>query len=202
MDPLHQLDTAVLVERVRAYDHAAWIALTDRYTGLLWSVARSMRLNEEDAADAVQTTWLRLVERLDTLREPEHVGSWLATTMRRECLVALRRRSRVAATDGWEDMADPAGPLDEALLREERDAALWRAFHALPANCRQLLRVLMADPPPKYAEVAEALGMPIGSIGPTRRRCLDALRDILLSGPEPSDARSPGTARGARDESR
>jgi DNA-directed RNA polymerase specialized sigma24 family protein len=104
--------------------------------------------------------------------------------------------------DGWEDMADSAEPLDEALLRAERDAALWRAFHALPENCRTLLRVLMADPPPKYAEVAAALDMPIGSIGPTRRRCLDALRGILLSGPEPSDARSAGTNRGGHDESR
>ncbi|WP_371871320.1 RNA polymerase sigma factor [Phytohabitans rumicis] len=183
-----------LVERVRAGDEAAWVALTDRYVNLLWSVARGMRLSEADAADAVQTTWLHLVEGLDTLRDPDRVGAWLATTIRRECLAILRRRNRTVAAEGWDLIPDDAAPLDDALLRQERDAALWRAFRALGPRCQALLRVLMADPAPSYAEVSEALDMPIGGIGPTRRRCLDALRKIMFRGAHPFEAPSPGNA--------
>jgi RNA polymerase sigma factor (sigma-70 family) len=141
-----------------------------------------LRLGEADAADAVQTTWLRLVEHLDTLREPEHVGSWLATTVRRECLGILKRRARVVVTETWDGIPDQRDPLDSHLLRDERDTALWQAFRALDDRCRTLLRVLMADPPPSYAEVSAALVMPVGSIGPVRQRCLGKLRTILGRG--------------------
>jgi RNA polymerase sigma factor (sigma-70 family) len=176
------MDTLDLVASVRGGDREAWTVLTDRYTGLLWSVARGMRLSDADAADAVQTTWLRLVERIDTVREPERLGSWLVTTMRRECLTLLRRGARVqpGPPEQWENLPDTADPLGEALLREERDAALWRAFGRLPARCQKLLRVLMADPPPAYADVSAALDMPVGSIGPTRQRCLGHLRRSLV----------------------
>jgi RNA polymerase sigma factor (sigma-70 family) len=183
MNPLNDVDTPDLVARVRAGDERAWVTLTDRYTNLLWSVARAMRLDRADAADAVQTTWLRLVERLDSVREPEYLGSWLVTTVRRECLVILRRtaRVRIGLSAGREDLPAVTDPLDEALLREERDAALWTAFGGLTARCQTLLRVLMADPPPSYAEVAEALSLPVGSIGPTRKRCLKALREVMAA---------------------
>jgi RNA polymerase sigma factor (sigma-70 family) len=194
MDPLAEEETRDLVERVRGGDADAWTALTDRYVGLLWSVARSMRLGEADAADAVQTTWLRLVEALDGLRDPARVGSWLATTMRRECLAVLRGRIRVVAAEGWDQVPGDAAELDEALLRQERDAALWRAFKGLGPRCQALLRILMADPAPSYAEVSAALDMPIGGIGPTRRRCLDHLRRIMLSGAHPFEAPSAGSA--------
>jgi RNA polymerase sigma factor (sigma-70 family) len=195
MDPLSDVDVRDLVERVRAGDNGAWVALTDRYVNVLWSVARGMRLADADAADAMQTTWLRLVEALDTLREPARVGSWLATTMRRECLAILRRRSRVvAAAEGWDAIPADADPLDAGLLRRERDAALWRAFRSLAPRCQALLRILMSDPPPAYVEVSAALDMPIGSIGPTRRRCLGALRRIMLNGAHPFEAPQPGGA--------
>ncbi len=184
MGSLSDVDTRVLVARVRADDQEAWAVLSDRYTNLLWSVARSMGLSRADAADAVQTTWLRLVERLDSIREPERLGSWLVTTMRRECIAMSRRgaRVRLSSADGWADLPAAGDPLDEALLREERDVALWKAFRALAPRCQSLLRVLMADPPPSYAEVSAALHMPVGSIGPTRQRCLDVLRKIMLLG--------------------
>jgi RNA polymerase sigma factor (sigma-70 family) len=183
MDSLDEADTRDLVAQVRAGDERAWVRLTDRYTNLLWSVARAMRLDRADAADAVQTTWLRLIERLDSLREPEHLGSWLVTTARRECLATLRRSARVRTglSDGWEELPDVTDPLDEALLREERDVALWRAFGRLNARCQTLLRTLMADPPPSYAEVSQALGLPVGSIGPTRQRCLSTLREVMAA---------------------
>lgn len=196
MEPLSDVDTGELVARVRGGDQSAWAALTERYTNLLWSVARGLGLNRPDAADVVQTTWLRLVERLDTLREPERLGSWLATTVRRESLATLRRGARVRVGLAEEAHEIPAStePLDEMLVREERDATLWRAFRALAPRCQSLLRVLMADPPPSYAEVSSALGMPVGSIGPTRQRCLNLLRKIWLAGAEPPEPKFPGRA--------
>jgi RNA polymerase sigma factor (sigma-70 family) len=174
-----------LVTRIRKGDEDAWNALTRRFTNLLWSIARGLRLTEADAADAVQATWLRLVENLDGVRDPERIGTWLATTMRHECYDLLRRTARVhtapAADDEWEDLPDPADPLDGALLRDERDAELWHAVGRLKPHCRRLLRTLAADPPPSYAEAAAALAMPIGSVGPTRQRCLRCLRDLLAA---------------------
>jgi RNA polymerase sigma factor (sigma-70 family) len=187
MDQLRAAETAALVARVKAGDQAAWVALTERFTNLLWSVARSMHMTNEDAADAVQTTWLRLVERLDDIREPDRVGSWLATAVRRECLGIIRRRRTVAMADPLDGVPDPGDPLDAGLLRNERDAALWRAMRRLPPRCGNLLRVLTSDPPPSYADVAAALGIPVGSIGPTRQRCLELLRRLLGVG---SDGRA------------
>jgi RNA polymerase sigma factor (sigma-70 family) len=173
---------AELVAAAAAGDSAAWAALVDRYTGLLWSVARGFRLDQADAADVVQTAWLRLVEHLERLHDPEHVGAWLATTVRRECLRQLRRSGRERATESTDlDTVDlTAEPLDAALLRDESMAELSHALNRMPDPCRRLLRVLMADPPPSYDEVSAALDMPVGSIGPTRGRCLNRLRQELL----------------------
>jgi RNA polymerase sigma factor (sigma-70 family) len=170
-----------LLSRIRDGDGEAWNTLTGQYTNLLWSVARSQRMSESDAADAVQTAWLRLVENLDHIRDPERIGSWLATTVRRECHDIRRRAARVvpAEPEAWDLPAEKDDPLDGALLRDERDAALWRAFGGLRQPCQRLLRVLMTDPPPSYAEVAAALDISVGSIGPTRQRCLKCLRDLL-----------------------
>jgi RNA polymerase sigma factor (sigma-70 family) len=179
MGPSRDQDIVDLFERVRAGEKSAWTELTDRYTNLLWSVARATRLSEEDAADAVQTTWLRLVERLETIRDPRRLAGWLSTTMRRESLAQLRRRSRQVATDGLKDIADDAEPIDGQMLRNERDMALWRAFKTLDQRCQELLRMLMADPPPHYRDVAAALGVTTGYIGPTRLRCLQKLREAL-----------------------
>ncbi|GLY00511.1 RNA polymerase sigma factor [Actinoplanes rectilineatus] len=174
-----------LVKRIRAGERDAWQALVRRYSGRLWAVARGMRLRPDDAADAVQTTWLRLVERLDDLREPDRVGGWLTTTMRRQCLDTLARRQRVIDQDRFDELPGPSEPLDRHLLRTERDAALWRAFRSLGPRCETLLRLLLADPPPSYALVSVTLDMPIGSIGPTRQRCLARLREVLAAGPYP-----------------
>ena len=180
MNPFTDDELRDLVARARAGDDRAWTALTDRYTNLLWSVARAMRLDRADAADAVQTTWLRLVERLDSVREPAQLAGWLVTTLRRECLATLRRSSRVrTGAQTWDDLPAAVDPLDEGLLREERDVALWQAFGRLAERCQELLRVLMADPAPSYAEVAQALGVPVGSIGPSRQRCLKSLREVM-----------------------
>src|SRR5207248_2190961 len=113
-------------------DERAWAEIVDRFSGLVWATARAHRLSAADAADVTQTTWLRLVEHLGRIREPEGLGAWLATTARHECLRLLRLGSRMLPTDDLELPADgPAVELDERLLRTERDTLLWRAYAAL-----------------------------------------------------------------------
>lgn len=173
-----------LVAAAGAGDADAWDALVDRFTSLLWSIARAHRLDPADAADVVQTTWLRLVENLGRIEDPDRLAGWLATTTRRECLHALRRTGRerpAVVEDSLAAVPAPGDPLDAGLLREERDAELWRLFETLPDRCRRLLRILAASPPPGYAEVAAALDIPIGSIGPTRARCLSRLRTLAVA---------------------
>lgn len=162
-------------------DQAAWDALVQRFSGLVWSIARAHRLGAADAADVSQTAWLRLVENLGRIREPDRVGAWLATTSRNECLRVIRRSGRQVPTDldaeidlEADEVAAP--PPDAGLLTGERDTELWRAFSAISERCQSLLRLLIADPAPSYEEIGALLGMPVGSIGPTRARCLDHLR--------------------------
>lgn len=173
--------TAELFAGVQAGDQAAWDALVDRFSSLLWGVARGHRLDTATAGDVVQTTWLKLVENLDRIREPAALPGWLSTTARRECLRVLRLQGRAQPTDTDDLLMVEADddPVDAGVLTEERDRRLWAAFERLGDRCRRLLRALMADPPPAYEEVSEALDMPVGSIGPTRGRCLDKLRAIL-----------------------
>lgn len=196
-------DTVLLLAGARAGDSASWEALVLRHSPTLWAVTRSFRLDAADAADVVQTSWLRLLEHLDAIREPDRLGSWLATTARRESLRLLRHSGRQVVTEDTAlDRADPvAEPLDASLLRDERDAALWSALSALPARCQQLLRVLAADPPPSYEQVSTALEMPIGSIGPTRGRCLGRLRAALAAVAQPADGSGRGINGTSRDSS-
>lgn len=176
-------EVAAFVLAAAEGDQHAWNALVDRYTGLVWSIARGHRLGGADAADVVQTTWLRLVENLGRIRNPAAVGSWLATTARRESLRVIDRSARTMPTDSdWLLELPPhdgSPGVDDRLLRTERDAVLLDALRELPPRCQTLLRVLMADPPPRYEDVSAALDMPIGSIGPTRGRCLERLRTII-----------------------
>jgi RNA polymerase sigma factor (sigma-70 family) len=173
-------DDAILLAAAANGHQPSWNALVDRYTGLLWSIARGFRLDTADCADIIQNTWLHLVESLDRISDPERLVGWLATTARRECLQLLRRRSRAVIEGGdiLDDLVDPAEPVDARILLTERDAALWRTLDALSDHCRRLLRLLMVTPPPRYVEVAAAMGVPIGSIGPQRQRCLAALREL------------------------
>jgi RNA polymerase sigma factor (sigma-70 family) len=176
-------DLGARLAAAAAGDRASWEVLIDRFNGLVWSVARSFRLSDEDAADVVQTTWLRLLDHLGRIEDPQRLGSWLATTARHESLHTLRRTSREPALDVMQIMApvpDPRPPVDHEILRHERDTALWSLFERLSDGCRRLLRVMVATPPPSYADIAAALDMPVGSIGPTRARCLAMLRTLAV----------------------
>jgi RNA polymerase sigma factor (sigma-70 family) len=168
-----------LVAEAKLGDEEAWAELISRHARLVWSVARAHRLDAADAADVAQATWVSLLEHLDTIREPAAVGGWIATTARRECLRLLQRAERVVCSAQAPEMVDIGPGPDARLLISERDAALWAAFARLSARDRALLRMLAADPAPSYQEIGAALGMPIGSIGPTRARALERLRREL-----------------------
>lgn len=171
-----------VVELVRAAndgDAAAWDALVDRYAGLVVGVARGFRLAAEDVADVSQTVWLRTVENLPRLRLPQALPAWLITITRNECLRQRERASRLRpGTEAVHfESPDPDQPeIDAHLLRAEREAALREAFATLPARDRRLLTLLLADPPPSYQEISVILGVPIGTIGPTRKRTIERLR--------------------------
>ena len=168
------------VQRAATGERDAWSRLVEEFDGMLRAVARGHRLCDADAADVAQTAWMRLAENLDRLQNPSRVGAWLATTARRECLRALRTSAReLPDAEPPEPAGADASPIDGGLLEAERGRALWSAFRRLPARDQALLRMLVAEPQPSYDEIAAALGMPIGSIGPTRGRALDRLRAEL-----------------------
>jgi RNA polymerase sigma factor (sigma-70 family) len=172
-------------ERARNGDRAALHELVRELNPLLWHVARGQGLGTEDAADVVQTTWLELLRRLDQIRSPQALTAYLVTATRREAW-HVRSRSRRQVADGigvLESVPDPGPEPHEGLVSDERDQVLWRQFQQLPERCRSLLRVLAQVDRPDYATVAEAMGMPRGSIGPTRGRCLAKLRELLLADP-------------------
>ena len=169
-----------LVTRARCGDRSAWDQLVDRYSSLIWSICHRWQLDRTDAEDVGQAVWLRLVEQLDNLRDPAALPGWLATTTQRECSRARRSRCRLAAGGQVPDAEklpdEQAATAEDVLFMAERHAALRAAFTDLPANWQQLLTLLTTDPPTPYAEISVKLGIPVGSIGPNRSRCLDRLR--------------------------
>jgi RNA polymerase sigma factor (sigma-70 family) len=171
------MSLADLVHAAADGDQVAWDEIVNRFSGLVWATARAHRLSRDDAADVAQTTWLRLVENLDRILEPERLGAWLATTARRESLRVIRRGTREQPSDQPDLFEAPSEEMfDRLLVERERDGVLWRSFAILSDRCKSLLRLLISDEEPSYEEIGAALGMPIGSIGPTRQRCLDKLR--------------------------
>ena len=178
-------EAAILVAAAAHGDRFAWERIVDSYGRLIWVIARNHRLGPGDAADVSQTTWLRLMEHIDRLTEPGRVGAWLATTARRECLrvQAKNRRTSPVADDAIVELVQVRGAaaeeLDAALLLAERSEAVHRAIAMLPAHCQEMLRLMMLDPAPSYEEIAAAIGRPVGSLGPSRKRCLEKLRVLL-----------------------
>ncbi|MFK4086015.1 RNA polymerase sigma factor [Kribbella sp. NPDC020789] len=176
-------EAATLVIQAASGDQGAWSRLVDHYARLVWAVTRSFRLSDSDAADVSQMVWLRLLEHIHRV-DPERVGAWLVVTTRRECLRVLAFRKRVLLTyesTTFEEQPGDQPELDAGMLALERAADVREALETLPDRWQQLLGMLMADPPAPYAEISQKIGIPIGSIGPIRGRCLDKLRLLLAS---------------------
>jgi RNA polymerase sigma factor (sigma-70 family) len=171
-------DLAVLAARALDGDDAAWRALVDRLQGVAWKVLSGFDMAEDDRKDAFGSTFFRLFERLGSVREPEKLPGWVATTARNEALTLLRRRSRVVPMADLPVRATGADTIDHAerLLDDELHHALLIAFERLPAAAQALLRLLSSDPPIGYDEISRVLDLPRGSIGPMRQRCLARLR--------------------------
>jgi RNA polymerase sigma factor (sigma-70 family) len=179
-EPLCDNSALMLVIRARDGDERAWAALVERYAPLIWSLCRRSRLDATDTADVSQDVWLLLVKQLGKIRDPAALPGWLITTTRRECTRALNRgQVRHAARHELDVDNIPDGEaetIEQGLLAAERHAALREAFIYLSPRDQRLIALLIKDPPVPYAEISARLGIPIGSIGPNRRRCLDKLR--------------------------
>lgn len=182
----NELALTELVTSAKRGDHAAWEALVRRYQPLIDSVTQRFRLSGPDAQDVAQTVWLKLFSNLHRLREPRALPGWIETTTINSCLTLLKVLRRTVLQDPQlSDDADTVrllqeprhqDELDEALLRHERRRAVRRGLAELPCEQQELLLLLTADPPLSYKQISERLGIPTGSIGPTRARALEKLR--------------------------
>ena len=178
------LDATMLLRMAAEGDPRAWNGLVERYGRLIWAITRDFKLVDSDAADVCQTTWMRLIEHIDRIEHADRVGSWLAATARNECLRSLAHRKRVVLAheeDSFDGPARHEPEVDEALLAAERAAGVREAMTQLPWRWQRLMEMLMADPPASYTEISDELGLPVGSIGPTRGRCLARLRVLLAA---------------------
>jgi RNA polymerase sigma factor (sigma-70 family) len=170
----------VLVERAGRGDRAAWNEIVARFAPLVWSICLRRGLTRTDAEDVCQGVWMRLVEHLGRIQQPAALPGWLVTTTRHECdrVLRLTQQRKLVESRAVREQelttigADP----DQGILAAERQQALRTAFAELAPPCRRLLLLLLHDPPLPYAEIGEKMGKPVGSIGPSRARCLDKLR--------------------------
>jgi RNA polymerase sigma factor (sigma-70 family) len=171
-----------LFQRACDRDPRAWEEIVRRYSGVVYAKVRSFRLQEADAHDAVQMTWLRLAENYHRIQLPEQLAGWLATTASRECLRILRHQSQDILTlpDGTaEAVADPAVSPEQHVVDEDTAQRLWSLVSTLSPRRQTLLRELFVGEPQSYAELARTTGIPAGGIGPTRARALTQLRHCL-----------------------
>lgn len=168
-----------LLRLAAAGERGAWDALVERFGQMVWSVARGFRLDDATAKDVTQTVWLKLIENIDSIKDPERLPGWLVTTCRRESLRVSRARERDTPTDFAFDIEDPAPSLDDVLIDDQENRVVVAAFRSLDEGCRQLLRLLTIEPALSYEELSEITGRPIGSLGPTRARCVEKLKTAI-----------------------
>jgi RNA polymerase sigma factor (sigma-70 family) len=191
-----------LVARAAGDDQQAWDELIERYAPLVWAICTRYQLSSHDIEDVGQSVWLLLVEQLGKLREPAALPGWLATTTKRECLrvVTATRKSQQLGSTVDDALAADKRAIDEEILVAERNAALRTACTELPPHGQRLLAMLFRDPPCSYSEISATLGIPIGSVGPQRARCLERLRQSLALtafGESEFSISSPGGGHGA-----
>jgi len=176
------VDVAVLLRRVIEGDQRAWDELVEGFGGLVWSIARGYRLGSL-TDDVVQTVWLRLAENCDRIREPDRLAAWLATTTRNEALRVANKQKRLVSVGELPERVDATvSGIDELVTDSDTLSHVLQAFAKLSATDQQLLRLLCTVPPLDYATIADLLERPIGSIGPSRERCLKKLRRLLGTG--------------------
>ena len=175
-----------LVSAARQGDDDALGEIATELSPLLWHVARAAGLSSDDAEDVLQTVWMRLLSHLDGIRDSAALGGWLVVTTRREAwrIRARKHTQLLADQELLGELPDPAPGSEEQVIVAEQHRTLWAAFGQLSRRCQELLRIVAFVPRPDYAAVAAALGMPVGSIGPTRGRCLAKLRALLGHAPE------------------
>lgn len=185
------IDVAALLRAATVGDDRAWSTLVVHFNGLLWATARACGLSEADAADVTQTTWLRLAEHLERITEPAALPGWLVTTTRREAIRVSNRTRRPLPALLFSSLAveQDQSPAD-LLVRAERQHELRLAFRHLGERCRLLLAMLTGDARLSYEEIATEVDIPVGSIGPTRRRCLTKLAQHLADRDEPVSSSS------------
>jgi RNA polymerase sigma factor (sigma-70 family) len=170
-----------LLQQAAHGDQSAWSDLVDMFGPMLWSIARSFRLDHALAKDVTQTVWLRLVENIDKIRDPERLPGWLVTTCRRETLKASQLHDRTIPSEFEFDLVDDSVPIEELMIEDEQARTLLAAFRMQSESCQQLLRLLTVEPPLSYETISELIGRPVGSIGPTRARCVERLK-VAMTG--------------------
>jgi RNA polymerase sigma factor (sigma-70 family) len=168
-----------LLIKARDGDQDAWSELVDRMSPMVWSIARGFQLDHATATDVAQTVWLKLVDNLDRIDDPERLPGWMATTCRREALRVADARKRVIPSEFEFDLPDPTYSVESAVVEEEEVAAVRNAFDSLDADDQLLLRLVVLEPSLSYQEISQITGRPIGSLGPTRARALNRLRRAL-----------------------
>lgn len=174
--------TTDLLARACDRDPRAWDEIVCRYNGVVFAKVRSFGLQDADALDAVQMTWLRLAENCHRIQFPEHLGGWLATTACRECLRILHHQAQHAPTPddtAAQRAADPSVGPEQHAIDADTSQRLWRLVATLSPRRQTLIRELFVNNPRPYAEVARNTGIPAGGIGPTRARALTQLRRRL-----------------------
>jgi RNA polymerase sigma factor (sigma-70 family) len=193
-------DLKRIVRSASEGDASAWSELLERFTARVLAVARAHRLPLADAEDVAQTTWMRLIEHIAAVKDPKAVGAWLETTARRESLRALRGIHREGPTDNEAVLTRLVEPVAERrLVAAENREAVVRAVKRLPSRQQRLLSALFADGAKSYEEISQTLGMPIGSLGPTRARSLARLRcdeELLAVVSDDFSQTKPGRAHG------
>jgi RNA polymerase sigma factor (sigma-70 family) len=172
---------AGLISAARAGNEQALGEIVTELSPLLWHIARAAGLSSGDAEDVVQTVWMRLVAHLDDIHDSAALTGWLVTTARRESwrVHAAGRKEVPTEHEAFTELPDPGARAEAQVILDEQRRALWVAIGRLSARCQELLRIIAFAPRPDYTAVAAQLGMPLGSIGPTRGRCLAKLRALL-----------------------
>ncbi len=180
-------------------DERAWATLVERFERVVWSVTHGFHLDDATRADVFQLTWLRLMDNLERIREPDRLAGWLATTARRECVAIHRAQKRRPTGELLVEPVSDRPDVDARLLKNEQLEAMAEAFLELDERCRVLLRLVVCDPPIGYEEIAGMLEMPVGAIGPTRARCLEKLRRRPAISRISEDSNASSTERGRTD---